>query len=463
MSFEVQICRTCLSREKQENTKNILTDYLHISTYSTKVSIVEALLEITKMIVDTNESLTHRICLTCVRKLRQAYLFRIMTTKSYETLCEVNDIDQIPFKTEDERSFYTQEGIKEEGDEILEEMEEPTEEYLQLVESDDHEAKGKVVIQIKSEDMEVGEVRDFIDVTTKKHVRVVRKVLVQQEAPHKLPPLQTRATKEKAHQTKRAPHRMPTNDGTIFCDLCPATFKNIRACFIHMKKYHMSNKPYKCWYAGCGRLYKSAGQRQAHENSIHLKLKRFVCATCGMSFTDNPKLTSHTRIHTGERPYKCGKYLFFFCSSLFNYFVLDFPNCSAQFKQQYDLTKHKHSIHSTERPWICEECNATFKLKGGLRAHRRLMHSRENLKKCSDCEKEFLNVAALNNHYAIIHLGQRNHICPICERTYAYRKHMLRHVKESHAPEYQQMVSTGEIAIRMKEQLLPQSDTVLIN
>lgn len=420
MSFEVHLCRTCLSREKKENTKNILTDYLQISTYSMKVSIVEALLEITRMIVDTNEPLTHRICLTCVRKLRQAYLFRVMSTKSYETLCEASDIAQIPFKSEDEKLFYTKPEPLETRVDYGGDETEPAEEYLQLVDQSEEQTSSKVVIQIK-EEMEVGEVREFINVTTKKPVRIVKKASIT-------PPKRTFVEKRETYAS--------TN--SLLCDLCPATFKNTRACFIHMKKYHISKKPYKCWYESCGRLFKSAGQRAAHENTIHLKLKRFVCATCGMSFTDNPKLTSHTRIHTGERPYKC-----------------DFPNCTAQFKQQYDLTKHKHSIHSTERPWVCEVCNATFKLKGGLRAHRRLMHSRENLKKCSDCEKEFLNVAALNNHYAIIHLGQRNHICPICGRTYAYRKHMLRHVKETHAPEYQQMINTGEIVIRMKEQLVP--------
>lgn len=386
-----------------------------------KISIVEALLEITRMIVDTNEPLTHRICLTCVRKLRQAYLFRIMTTKSYETLCEATDIEQIPFKTDDEKLFYTkQESVIEEDEH---DATQPAEEYLQLVDQSESGTSSTVVIEIKKEDMEVGEIKEFIDVATKKPVRIVKKAAATQ--------LKRTVTVKKESDTN-----MPSI--TFFCDLCPGTFRNLRACFIHMKKYHISRKPFKCWYEGCGRLYRSAGQRKAHENSIHLKLKRFVCATCGMSFTDNPKLTSHTRIHTGERPYKC-----------------DFPNCTAQFKQQYDLTKHKHSIHSTERPWICEVCKATFKLKGGLRAHRRLMHSRENLKKCSDCEKEFLNVAALNNHYAIIHLGQRNHVCQICGRTYAYRKHMLRHVKESHAQEYQQMINTGEIVIRMKEQLLP--------
>lgn len=300
MSFEVHLCRTCLSREKSENTKNILTDYLHITTYSMKVSIVEAFYEITKMIVDTNEPLTHRICLTCVRKLRQAYLFRIMTTKSYETLCQASDIEQVPFKNEDEKIFYTKEEsvLSIENDDYEPEESQPAEEYLQIIDESAGDLElgsattSKVVIKIKKEDMEPGEVREFINVTTKQPVRILKKAT---------PPKQKRVI-----VVKNEPGTIIISSGPIMCDLCPATFKNTRACFIHMKKYHISKKPYKCWYEGCGRLYRSAGQRKAHENAIHLKLKRFVCATCGMSFTDNPKLTSHTRIHTGERPYKCG-------------------------------------------------------------------------------------------------------------------------------------------------------------
>lgn len=83
------------------------------------------------------------------------------------------------------------------------------------------------------------------------------------------------------------------------------------------------------------------------------------------------------------------------------------------------------------------------------------MHSRENLKNCPDCDRQFLNAAALSNHYTVIHLGQRNHVCSICARTYAYRKHLLRHIKDSHPEPYQQMIENGEIVIRMKEQLIP--------
>lgn len=288
MSFEVNICRTCLGREKPENVKNILTDYLHIATYSIKVSIVEAFYEITRMIVDTNEPLTQMICLTCVRKLRQAYLFRIMTMKSYDTLCQATDLDHVPYKTEDEKIFYAKEEPVEVEDENSDDSPQ-AEEFLQIIDdTTSQDAQTKVVIQIKKEDMEPGEVCDFIDVRTKKPVKIVKKVT---------------PVKQKPHIVKNESSSSTNTKDLIICDFCQATFRNTRACFIHMKKYHMSKKPYKCWYEGCGRLYRSAGQRNAHENTVHLKVKRFVCATCGMSFTDNPKLTSHTRIHTGERPY----------------------------------------------------------------------------------------------------------------------------------------------------------------
>lgn len=68
---------------------------------------------------------------------------------------------------------------------------------------------------------------------------------------------------------------------------------------------------------------------------------------------------------------------------------------------------------------------------GGLRAHKRLMHSKDNLKACPECSKQFLNTAALNNHIAVVHRGERNHICSVCGRTYAYRKHLIRHIKVS--------------------------------
>lgn len=82
-SMELETCRTCLSRERKENMKNILCDRLSIHTYALKISIIEAFYEITHLVVDENEQITQLICLNCVRRLRQAMLFRLTAGKLY--------------------------------------------------------------------------------------------------------------------------------------------------------------------------------------------------------------------------------------------------------------------------------------------------------------------------------------------------------------------------------------------
>lgn len=342
------------------------------------MSIIEAFFEITRLVVDTNEPVTQMICLNCVRRLRQAMLFRMTAVKSYEQLTNLSPGEEehltktmIPKLEDDLGNAY--ECHFAEDDNLLEEV----------------EVKRRVKIKVEP---------DF----------EYNNVTATYEEPR-------RAHRPKKYKTmKRIKEYKPKSNEkeTYYCDMCDAVFQNKRSTFLHMKKYHMSKKPYKCWIEGCGRLYVSPAQRRFHQEAIHYKIKPYVCDFCGLCFTDNAKLQSHRRVHTGERPYKC-----------------DFPGCTSAFKQAYDYVKHKMSIHSDERKFSCEECGATFKLKGGLRAHRRLMHSKDNLKNCGECSKQFLNAAALNNHIAVVHRGERNHTCAVCGRTYAYRKHLIRHIK----------------------------------
>ena len=149
--------------------------------------------------------------------------------------------------------------------------------------------------------------------------------------------------------------------------------------------------------------------------------KPYKCTTCDKTFTAPSKLTSHTRVHTGERPYVC-----------------DWPECGMAFSQKCSLSTHKRK-HTGERPYVCDwpECGKTFTTSSNLSTHKR-KHTGERPYVCDwpECGKTFTHLISFTSHKRI-HTGEKPFVCthPGCRTAFSQvshrNTHALTHDKES--------------------------------
>ncbi|EEB17410.1 zinc finger protein, putative [Pediculus humanus corporis] len=178
-------------------------------------------------------------------------------------------------------------------------------------------------------------------------------------------------------------------------------------------RVHTGERPFKCYL--CDKAFNRTDKLLLHQR-IHAGDKRYKCTKCDYASVDSGSLIKHLRVHNGERPFKC-------------------QLCSYRARDSSQLTVHLRT-HTGDSPFICtnSKCKAAFKTNSDLKRHM-VIHSEEKPHSCTYCPYKSTLKRNLQIHIQSQHPNgelkeYRCHLCP--QLVLPTSRKLKNHVRKHH-------------------------------
>ncbi|KFB42900.1 AGAP006446-PA-like protein [Anopheles sinensis] len=131
----------------------------------------------------------------------------------------------------------------------------------------------------------------------------------------------------------------------------------------------------------CKRMFANAKTLSKHVQTVHFKIKPFICNVCGYKCARKVTLNIHMRQHSGVKPLAC-------------------QSCSFQTADPSALHYHKRR-HQQEKSYKCRTCGFNTVQPTVLKEHIQRRHPQEYERlKCRLCSYASINAQNLRRHVA---------------------------------------------------------------
>ncbi|XP_076269057.1 uncharacterized protein LOC143201713 isoform X1 [Rhynchophorus ferrugineus] len=170
------------------------------------------------------------------------------------------------------------------------------------------------------------------------------------------------------------------------CDVCQKCFKNQKQVRNHRRIHRENAGKEELACEICSKHFTDKRRLRSHMDSVHKKLKPFLCNYCGYKGSSRASLKMHIRSHTGEKPFSCDQ-------------------CSYSTSDHNSLRRHKLR-HTGQKPYKCSYCSYACIQSSTYKVHLKTKHpgmEKDLMFTCPMCQFRSVNKEMYNTHLITVH------------------------------------------------------------